>query len=184
MQANRLSPKVVYEDKNLVVLNKPAGLLVHEVKVRTVTKSEPTLADWLVKHYPSMKKVGDDPKLRPGIVHRLDKDTSGVMLAAKTKKSFEYLKSLFQKREVRKKYLAVVWGRVEREGGRIDAPIGIKTGSVKRKVRSGKLEKEAVTDYKTLRVGEEKSFLRSEVTLERKRARYFLSGLFSTSLNR
>ena len=70
--------------------------------------------------------VGDDPATRPGIVHRLDKDTSGIMLVAKTQEYFEYLKSLFQKHEIKKTYYAVVSGVPKKKTGVIDAPIGIR----------------------------------------------------------
>jgi 23S rRNA pseudouridine1911/1915/1917 synthase len=150
-------PKVIYENKDFLVINKPAGLMVHAVKVSdkghgTSDKETPklTLADWLVERYPEIKTVGDDPGQRPGIVHRLDKDTSGVMLIARNQASFEYLKSLFQKHEIRKTYRAVVWGILKKEVGTIDVPIGILTGSTRRSVHSAKMAKEAVTEYRVI----------------------------------
>ena len=144
-------PQVIYEDENFLAINKPAGLLVHAVRSKEHGK-ESTVVDWLLARYPEIKTVGDDPAERPGIVHRLDKDTSGVMLVAKNQKTFEYLKSLFQKREVQKTYLALVWGTLKTKSGVINAPIGIRSGSVKRSVRSEKMAKEAVTEWRVVKL--------------------------------
>jgi 23S rRNA pseudouridine1911/1915/1917 synthase len=106
----------------------------------------------LLEHYSEVHTVGDDPATRPGIVHRLDKDTSGVMLVSRNQKTFEYLKSLFQKHEMQKTYLAIVRGVPRPAEGVIDKPIGIKNGTLKRSVRSRKMVKEAVTEYKVLKI--------------------------------
>jgi 23S rRNA pseudouridine1911/1915/1917 synthase len=149
-----LEPEVIYEDRNFIVINKPAGLQVHAARVAG-TRAEgggvSTLVGWLVKQYPEIKSVGDDPELRPGIVHRLDKETSGVMLVARTQDYFEYLKKLFQEHEVRKTYLALVAGVPQKKQGIIDAPIGIRNGTIKRSTRSAKMAKSAVTEYKVLK---------------------------------
>jgi 23S rRNA pseudouridine1911/1915/1917 synthase len=99
-----------------------------------------TLAKWLLKNYPEVKGVGDEPELRPGIVHRLDKETSGVLLVAKNQKSFEYLKNQFKNREVKKTYVALVQGIVKNNSGKIDTPI-------KRFTKS----RDAVTEYKIVK---------------------------------
>ena len=144
-------PKVIYEDRDMLVLNKPSGLQVHAARVsERVREARETLVEWLLAHYPEIKKVGDDPALRPGIVHRLDKDTSGVMVVAKNQKAFEYLKGLFQKHEIKKTYRAVVQGLPKEKRGTIDAPIGIRAGTLKRSVRSKKMAKPAFTEYRTL----------------------------------
>ncbi len=127
---------------------KPAGLQVHAAKKSGA--SEPTLVDWLTAHYPEVRTVGDNPALRPGIVHRLDRETSGVMLVARNQKSFEYLKSLFQEHEVLKTYLAVVAGVPHQKHGTIDAPIGIRNGTTKRSVSSAKMAKPAITEYRVI----------------------------------
>ncbi|HQA96269.1 MAG TPA: pseudouridine synthase, partial [Candidatus Colwellbacteria bacterium] len=120
---------VVYEDKDLLAIAKPAGILMH----RTAAKEkEETLADWILKNRPEIKNVGDDPQIRPGIVHRLDKDTSGIIVVAKNQNAFEYLKKLFQDGQVEKTYLALVYGNIEPKEGVIDKPIGLKSGTVKR----------------------------------------------------
>ncbi|OGY63929.1 MAG: hypothetical protein A3I89_00515 [Candidatus Harrisonbacteria bacterium RIFCSPLOWO2_02_FULL_41_11] len=144
--------KVIYEDKNFIVINKPAGLLVHQAQFRRRTSNtEPSLVDWLLKNYPEVKIVGDNPAERPGIVHRLDKDTSGVMVIARNQETFDYLKSLFQKHLVKKVYLALVCGKLIQRQGVIDKPIGIKNGSTKRSVHSQKMRKEAVTEYRVVK---------------------------------
>lgn len=90
-------------------INKPAGLAVHPGSLKH-SKSELFLTDWLVEHYPQMQEVGDNPDLRPGIVHRLDKGTSGAMVAVKTQEAFNFLKEKFRNREVQKEYMALVTG--------------------------------------------------------------------------
>lgn len=159
-----LEPEVIFETKNFLAVNKPAGLVVHAAKVREKARSkkrdaktireeqEPTLVDWLLAHRPEVAIVGDDPAVRPGIVHRLDKETSGVMLVAKTQAYFEYLKSLFQEHRIIKTYAAVVRGVPKNKTGVIDAPIGIVNGTLKRSVRSKKMQKEAVTEYRVLKI--------------------------------
>ena len=143
---------IIYEDRNFIAVNKPAGLLVH----KTVKGEGPTLVDWLTARYPELKTVGDDPKARPGIVHRLDKETSGILLVAKTQECFDYLKLLFKNQEIKKTYLALVLGRVTPKTGVIDKPIGLKTGTVKRTVHSKKLLKEATTAYRVLEYSKNK----------------------------
>ena len=110
--------KVIAETDDYLVINKPAGVIVHGGAGIT----EPTLADVLEKKYPQLKKVGDDP-LRPGIVHRLDKDASGLLVIAKTNAMFDSLKQQFKTRQIKKSYLALVYGKIERESGCIDFPI-------------------------------------------------------------
>lgn len=153
-----LEPNVIYEDRDLLVVNKPSGLQVHAARVSGMPRGpHATLVDWLVKRYPEIAAVGDDPMLRPGIVHRLDKETSGVMLVARNQKCFEYLKQLFQKHEIRKTYLALVFGEPKRKRGVISAPIGIRSGTMKRSVRSSKMAKPAVTEYRVVKTASMKT---------------------------
>jgi 23S rRNA pseudouridine1911/1915/1917 synthase len=140
---------IIYEDKNFVALYKPAGILVHSINKNNVTQF--TLVDWLLKYYPEIKGVGDAPDIRPGIVHRLDKDTSGVILVARNQIYFEYLKKLFQTRQVKKSYLALAWGNVVPKKGVIKKAIFLKDGGVKRTVWRGKNKKEAITEYEVLK---------------------------------
>lgn len=110
--------KIIYEDKNILVVDKPAGLEVASER----EKSEPTLVDSLVKKYPSIAKVGPDPA-RPGIVHRLDKNASGMLLVAKTEAAFELLSKQFKERTVKKEYTVLVHGVVTQDEGTIEFPI-------------------------------------------------------------
>lgn len=153
-------PKIIYEDKDVFVFNKPAGLMVH-ADGRTL---ETTLADTLLKKYPKMKLVGEPMKIiskdgkekiiyRPGIVHRLDKGTTGVLIVAKNQKSFESLKKQFQDRTVIKKYTVVAHGKIKEAKGVINRPIGrsksdFRKWSAMRGAR-GELHP-AVTEYKVL----------------------------------
>ena len=123
-------PEIIFEDDTLLVLNKPAGLMVHG----DGRSSEDTLADWLVNHYPDMKEVGEpwenqkgEMIPRPGIVHRLDRDTSGVMLVAKTQVMFDFLKEQFQEHTIQKTYHAFAYGILKEDSGLIDKPIGKST---------------------------------------------------------
>ena len=134
----------------MIALVKPASLLVHRKTADNMSSAEPTLVDWLLKKYPEIRNVGDDPAMRPGIVHRLDKETSGVMLVARNQASFEYMKSLFMKHDITKTYHAVVFGVPKKEEAVIDMPIGIRNGTLKRSVRSTKMQKEAVTAYRLI----------------------------------
>ncbi len=139
--------EIIYEDKNFLAVDKPAGVLVHPT---TSPVKEETITDWILKNRPEIGVVGDNPQIRPGIVHRLDRDTSGVLLIAKNQEYFEYLKSLFQTHEIKKTYLALVRGHVSSKEGKIDKPIGLKSGSVKRTVTTShaKMVKNAVTNYR------------------------------------
>lgn len=129
------APEILYEDADCVVVNKPTGLMVHS----DGRASGPFLADWVVERYPEAHNVGDPmtgpdgaPLNRAGIVHRLDRDTSGALIIAKTAAAHAFLKTQFQDRSVAKKYLAFVWGEMKEEFGTISRPIG-RSGSDFRK---------------------------------------------------
>jgi len=109
---------VIFEDKDYLVINKPAGLAVHGGG----NLKEPTLADWLIARYPAIKTVGDDAS-RPGLVHRLDKEVSGLMVIAKTQTAYENLKNQFKDRAVNKEYRALCYGQVANDTGVIDFPL-------------------------------------------------------------
>lgn len=106
--------EVLFENDDVLVVNKAAGVLVHE----TDTSTEPTLVDSLIAYDSSIASVGDDPR-RAGLVHRLDKAASGVMIVAKTNEAFEYLKTQFQGRIAKKKYTVLVRGTMEDAVGQI-----------------------------------------------------------------
>jgi len=110
---------VVYEDEHLLVIDKPAGLVVHPGAGR----STGTLVHGLLAAYPEVVGVGVDPA-RPGIVHRLDKGTSGLLLVARTQEAYEGLVAALSARKVHRRYRTLVWGHVAAATGLIDAPIG------------------------------------------------------------
>ncbi len=154
-----IESSVIYESSDFAVINKPAGLLVHHMHFwtqgerRHSREFEPALTDWLLEKYPETASVGDVPESRPGIVHRLDRDTSGAMIVARTQESFLYFKKLFKEQRVKKIYLALVWGEVSPPSGVIDKPIGIAGKSLKRSVGGVDLKKSApaVTEYRVLK---------------------------------
>lgn len=145
-----LSPSIVYEDDDLLVINKPAGLLTHP---KYLGDNSNSVVDWLIKKYPQVKNVGDSASwrmIRPGIVHRLDKYTSGLLVVAKTQVTFSYLKKLFQERKIKKTYIALVHGEIKDDRGIINLPLG-RIGTKQTTKIHGKKElkeKEAVTKYK------------------------------------
>lgn len=106
--------RIIHETPDWIVINKPAGLLVHPDR----RSEEPTLVDALLAYDPTIAKVGEDPS-RPGIVHRLDKEASGLMVIARTQAAFDDLKRQFAEHAVEKHYLALVYGSMEEEEGEI-----------------------------------------------------------------
>lgn len=148
---NLTSPKleIIYEDDNMLAINKPAGLVVHPDKHH----ESGTLIDQIIKIRPEIGGVGDEPKTRPGIVHRLDKDTSGVLIIAKTQESFEFLKKAFQEHKIEKKYIALVVGFIKEKNGEINLPIGRSYKDPTKRVAKGKMRgkiRDALTYYKVL----------------------------------
>ncbi len=137
--------QILFQSSDVLAINKPAGLLVHSASY--MKTQEPTVVAWLVENFPHVKQVGDDPMHRPGIVHRLDKETSGVLCIALTQTYFEYLKKLFQTHAIKKTYYAICAGTPKQKQGTIDIAIGIKSGTTKRTVFSNKMAKPAVTEY-------------------------------------
>ncbi len=109
---------VVFDSPDFAVIDKPAGVVVHP----SYTHKKGTLVNGLLALWPEIKEVGED-NLRPGIVHRLDKETSGLMVIAKTNDMFHYLKSQFKEHKVVKKYVTLVFGKMKKSEGEITAPI-------------------------------------------------------------
>lgn len=136
---------VVFENTELIVINKPAGLVVHPAAGHT----HGTLIHAVLAHAPEIEGVGGE--LRPGLVHRLDKDTSGLIVLAKNERTQRFLQDQFQKRKVEKTYIALVDGRPRSASGRIDAPIGRDPRERKRMaVVSAAKGRQAVTDYRVI----------------------------------
>jgi 23S rRNA pseudouridine1911/1915/1917 synthase len=122
-RASRLAPepqalRIVYEDDAVLVLDKPAGVVVHP----GAGVQSGTLAHGLLHHAPEIGDVGGEG--RPGIVHRLDRDTSGLMVVARTEEAYQALIEALRRREVRRTYRAIVWGDPGPSSGHIDLPIG------------------------------------------------------------
>lgn len=151
---------VLFEDENCIFINKPAGLSVHG----DGKTPEFTLADWILEYHPTLAAVGEPLTMKiagedimvpkPGIVHRLDKDTSGVMLLAKTHEAYEFFKNQFQARETRKVYHAFVYGWPKEDELHIEGAIGRDPGNIRRwtvsKNARGTL-RDAVTDVTVLK---------------------------------
>lgn len=118
IEPEALDLNVIYEDEDILVIDKPAGLVVHPgAGVRTGT-----LVHALVHRDPAIAAVGGEG--RPGIVHRLDRDTTGLLLVARTARAYRVLIEAMQSRSIERRYAALVWGDPREERGTIDAPIG------------------------------------------------------------
>lgn len=139
--------KVLFKNKDVFVIEKPAGMVVHH-DARHISG---TVVDWVLENYPGINGVGEDSE-RPGIVHRLDKDTSGVLIIARNQKSFLHLKKLFQTSGVQKIYNTLVVGSVKNDSGIINASIARSTKHFEKRVVGGKQgrAREAITEYKVV----------------------------------
>jgi 23S rRNA pseudouridine1911/1915/1917 synthase len=138
--------KILYEDEDILAIDKPSGILVHpdgRKDPSTKLRASKTIFDLFLKKYPKLE-----------IVHRLDKETSGVLLLAKNQKAHEFLKSQFVNREVKKTYNAIVSGWVKNDHGIINKPIGRSPSDFRRRLAGrgarGEL-REAITEYKVLK---------------------------------
>ncbi|MEI7621665.1 MAG: RluA family pseudouridine synthase [Candidatus Moraniibacteriota bacterium] len=146
---NKIKLVLIFENENFLVINKPAGLQVHP----TDCKQTDTLTNALLAQYPAIENVHDDSKdgyLRPGIVHRLDKDTSGVMVIAKNQATFDALKNIFKNRLITKKYLTIVEGVLENKKGIIEKSLARSAGFSKQLIARENTKtkiRQAVTNY-------------------------------------
>lgn len=150
-------PTILAENDEVLVLDKPAGLIVHS-DGRT---HEPSLADWILKEYPALASAGEpwispqgERVVLPGIVHRLDRTTSGVMVVAKTPEAYTYLKNEFKEQRVKKMYRAFVYGHMETEQGRIVAEIMRSSNPPKRwyaRVCDENETRAAITEWRLLK---------------------------------
>jgi len=137
-QPEALPLPILYQDEDLIVVDKPAGMVVHPA----AGHSSGTLVNALLHHVSDLSGIGGEK--RPGIVHRLDRGTSGLMVVAKNDAAHEELSRQFRDREVEKEYLALVWGLVQ-AGRRIDAPIGRDPANRKKMSARARRSREAVT---------------------------------------
>ncbi len=154
MLMNMKSIKIKYEDQNIIVIDKPAGLVVHP----GAGNETDTLVDWLKSKYPDVVKRDWPDLTRPGIIHRLDKDTSGLMILAKNPRILLSLQKEFQKRKITKKYNALVFGKLEKPEGEISGFISRDPNARRQQTaknihfdfQPGKV-REAKTQYKVLK---------------------------------
>ncbi|MEK9149041.1 MAG: RluA family pseudouridine synthase [Candidatus Desantisbacteria bacterium] len=155
IKPEKIPLNIVYEDKDLIVIDKPAGLVCHPTsKIR-----QGTLVNGLLSHT-TMANIGSPD--RPGIVHRLDKDTSGLLVCAKTDEAYLGLSSQMKKRQIERRYKAVVWGILEGEG-EISLPIGRpEKGGTSMKV-GGRGMREAMTQYRVLERFSQTSFIEAKL---------------------
>ena len=146
--------RIVFEHDDFVVIDKPAGILVHPSGSKKEGDERPTVLDWIITHYSGTGKILDpiSQEKKCGIVHRLDKETSGIMVIAKHQSAFDELKLLFQNRAVSKTYRALLIGPLPNKQGTINLPIAKAKQGTKRttRVRINQHSREAVTDYRIL----------------------------------
>ena len=160
-----LSVTIVYEDALLLVLDKPAGMPTHGFSGRDAD----TVANFLVAQWPKIATVGKN-RWEPGLVHRLDRETSGLLLIAKTQEAFDDLRLQFRRREIKKRYRALVWGITEAEGS-ISYPITHVAHDKRRmeavidgEFRKGQKRWKALTRFRKL--GESRQFSLLEIEIE------------------
>lgn len=151
---------VLYEDRHLIVIDKPAGLVVHPAPGH----QEGTLVNALLYHCQDLSGIGGE--LRPGIVHRLDKDTSGVMLATKNDATHNHLAGQFKAHSIKRRYVALVHGLVQNDEGTIDRPIGRHTSQRKKMSSQTKAGRHAVTHWQVLKRYDKDRLTLVELSLE------------------
>ena len=143
LKPEKMNLNIVYEDNDIIVINKPNGLVVHPAP----GNYEHTLANGLAYYSNSLSDINGE--FRPGIVHRIDAYTTGLLVVAKNNKAHEVLALELAKKEVKRTYLALVWGVITEDSGTIDAPIG-RDPSDRKKMAINPKGKEAVTHFKVL----------------------------------
>ena len=142
VEAEDIPLNIIYEDDDLLIINKESGMVVHPAPGHYTG----TLVNALLYRYKNL--AGD--KFRPGIVHRLDKDTSGLMIVAKTEEMLEKISLMISKKEVERKYLAIVDGLIKHDTGEIDAPIGRDRNNRQKMAVTDVNAKKAITHFKVL----------------------------------
>lgn len=174
---NNVKIDVIYEDENIIVINKTAGLKIHPVKFASlitgqvpdnIIDEDRTLVNGLLAKYSEIENIGDGSigsELRPGIVHRLDKDTSGIIVVARNQKAFDELKNKFKNRQIQKVYYAVVFGVLEKKEGIINASIA-RSSTYRKQVIAGRKTKTkirtAVTEFRVIREFENYSLVQAQ----------------------
>jgi len=166
--------KIIYEDGDLLAVDKPAGVVVFdEIASSQAPRNDGrvTLIEALVEKYPELKMVGEEP--RYGIVHRLDKDTSGVLLVAKTVEGLIFLQKQFKNREVEKKYVCLTEGVMENNSGTIETLIARAKGDPRKQrayspINAPKSARETITEYKVLEKFKDYTLLEVEIKTGRR----------------
>ena len=159
--------EILFEDDSVLVINKPAGIMVHN----DGRDEGETVVDWFLKRVPKAKDVGEPgfaqggviPLERSGVVHRLDRETSGVLILAKTQEAFVHLKEQFQSHLIKKEYRTIVYGTMKEKWGSIDRPIGrsmkdFRLRSAQRGARG--LLREARTDWELIGQSDTHAYLK------------------------
>ncbi len=140
---------VVYEDESLAIINKPAGMMVHAGAGRDEARSRGTLVNALLHRFGALSGVGGE--LRPGIVHRLDKNTSGLIVVAKDNIAHRRIAEQFSRRKVKKKYIALVHGWLKQDRGDIESPIARDRLRRTRMTTRARTGRHAASHYRVLR---------------------------------
>ena len=143
LQGEDIKLDIVYEDDDILVINKPSGMVVHPAP----GNKEHTLVNALINYSKLSSRNGE---FRPGIVHRIDKDTSGLLIVAKNDKAHLFLEEELKKHNIVRTYIALVNGVINHDTGKIDAPIGRSTSDRKKMEVTSKNSKEAVTNFKVI----------------------------------
>ncbi|MBU0677031.1 MAG: RluA family pseudouridine synthase [Verrucomicrobia bacterium] len=141
LPAENIPLDVIFEDRDIIVINKPAGLVVHPA----AGHDSGTLVNALLHHCDDLAGIGGE--YRPGIVHRLDKDTSGLIVAVKNEASLENLSAQFKARTVEKEYAAIAWGVFRRPGGSIESQVGRSPRNRKKMTANAPHGRRAVSHY-------------------------------------
>lgn len=154
-----MNSSILFENSEFLIINKPSGLVVHG----DGKTDEPSVVDWILENYPDIEGVGENMIIshkdqeieinRPGIVHRIDRDTSGILVIAKTQDSFEFLKEQFKSRNVHKTYQALVYGDIKSDKGTINEPIGRDSKDFRKKMAGNSARgmlRDAETSYRVI----------------------------------
>ncbi len=160
--------EIIFENAEFLIINKPAGISVHLCENETTG----TLVNGLLARFPKIEKIGED-QLRPGVVHRLDKETSGLLIIPKTQTAFQYFKTLFKNRQIQKTYLAWAWGILKNKTGEIKDFTGKSSQNPTKQAVSHNPEKlinpkKALTYYKVIRELKDRSLIELELKTGRK----------------
>ena len=145
IEAEEMPLDIVYEDDDCLVINKPSGLVVHP----GAGNFSGTLVNGLMHYTQELSDVNGD--IRPGIVHRIDKDTSGIMIVAKNNKAHEILSDALSRHEIKRDYIALLRGEFPSDTATVDAPIGRDTANRKKMAVTSKNSKEAITHVRVLK---------------------------------